>query len=47
MYPVYFRLMKESSDVPAEFRTALSQIDYRSPVCKINVAINRYLYKSF
>ena len=37
----YCRLMKESTDVPVEFRTALSKIDYRSPVCKINVAINR------
>jgi len=35
------RLMKESQDVPQEFRTQLSKIDYRSPVCKINVAINK------
>jgi len=35
------RLMKESVDVPPEFRKSLSKIDYTSPVCKINVAVNK------
>jgi len=35
------RLMKESVDVPADFRVELSKIDYTSPVCKINVALDR------
>lgn len=35
------RLMKASTDVPEDFRRSLSAIDYTSPVCKINVAVNR------
>jgi len=37
----YNRLMVESEDVPMDFRKELSKIDYTSPVCKINVALNR------
>ena len=33
--------MKTSVDVPEEFRRSLSTIDYTSPVCKINVALNK------
>eukprot|EP00092_Neocalanus_flemingeri_P033858 GFUD01036819.1.p1 GENE.GFUD01036819.1~~GFUD01036819.1.p1 ORF type:complete len:586 (+),score=126.61 GFUD01036819.1:107-1864(+) len=35
------RLMKASVDVPEDFRRSLSTIDYTSPVCKINVAVNK------
>ena len=35
------RLMKQSPDVSPEFRKSLANIDYTSPVCKINVAIDR------
>merc|ERR1712013_164944 len=34
-------LMKTGVDVPEEFRRSLSTIDYTSPVCKINVALNK------
>ena len=33
--------MAASVDVPASYRRALSRIDYTSPVCKINIAVNR------
>ena len=33
--------MKSSSDVPDSFRRSLAGIDYTSPVCKINVALNK------
>ena len=33
--------MESSSDVPMNFKRALAGIDYTSPVCKINVAVNR------
>ena len=35
------RMMKESGDVPAEFRKSINKIDYTSPVCKINVALDK------
>ena len=37
----FFRLMKKSVDVPDSFRRSLAGIDYTSPVCKINVAVNK------
>ena len=33
--------MKTSSDVPESYRRSLAGIDYTSPVCKINVALDR------
>ena len=36
-----YRLMAASVDVPASYRRALARIDYTSPVCKINIAVNR------
>ena len=33
--------MKTSVDVPVSYRKALAGIDYTSPVCKINVAVNK------
>ena len=33
--------MKTSVDVPISYRKALAGIDYTSPVCKINVAVNK------
>ena len=33
--------MKTSVDVPDNYRRSLAGIDYTSPVCKINVAINK------
>lgn len=33
--------MKESADVPDNYRRSLAGIDYTSPVCKINVAVNK------
>ena len=33
--------MESSSDIPMNFKRALAGIDYTSPVCKINVAVNR------
>ena len=33
--------MDSSKDVPMSFKRALAGIDYTSPVCKINVALNR------
>ena len=33
--------MKESVDVPESYRRSLAGIDYTSPVCKINVAVNK------
>ena len=35
------RLMKTSSDVPESYRRSLARIDYTSPVCKINVALDK------
>jgi len=35
------KLMKASVDVPEDFRRSLSTIDYTSPVCKINIAVNK------
>ena len=35
------RLMKQSPDVPDSYRRSLAGIDYTSPVCKINVAVNK------
>jgi len=34
-------LMKTSVDVPDSYRRSLAGIDYTSPVCKINVAVNK------
>ena len=39
--------MKESVDVSAEFRRELSNIDYTSPVCKINVALDRLMVEIY
>ena len=33
--------MKTSEDVPSSYRRALGGIDYTSPVCKINVAVDK------
>ena len=33
--------MKTSVDVPDSYRRSLAGIDYTSPVCKINVAVNK------
>ena len=33
--------MKTNEDVPSSYRKALAGIDYTSPVCKINVAVNK------
>ena len=33
--------MKASVDVPDSYRRSISSIDYTSPVCKINVALNK------
>ena len=33
--------MKTSADVPESYRRSISNIDYTSPVCKINVALNK------
>ena len=33
--------MKTSEDVPFSYRKALAGIDYTSPVCKINVAVDK------
>ena len=33
--------MKASIDVPENFRRSISSIDYTSPVCKINVALDK------
>ena len=33
--------MKASVDVPESYRRSLAGIDYTSPVCKINVALNK------
>ena len=33
--------MKSSSDVPDSFRRSLAGVDYTSPVCKINVALDK------
>ena len=33
--------MQTSVDVPVSYRKALAGIDYTSPVCKINVAVNK------
>jgi len=35
------KLMKASVDVPESYRRSLAGIDYTSPVCKINVALNK------
>jgi phytoene dehydrogenase-like protein len=35
------RLLAGSGDVPTEYRRALAGIDYTSPVCKINIAVNK------
>jgi len=35
------QLMKSSVDVPESYRRSISSIDYTSPVCKINVALNK------
>ena len=37
----FARLLAQSRDVPAEYRRALAGIDYTSPVCKINIAVNK------
>ena len=34
-------MMKTNEDVPSSYRKALARIDYTSPVCKINVAVNK------
>ena len=33
--------MKTSGDVPESYRRSLARIDYTSPVCKINVALDK------
>ena len=33
--------MKTSGDVPESYRRSLAMIDYTSPVCKINVALDK------
>ncbi|XP_043240227.1 pyridine nucleotide-disulfide oxidoreductase domain-containing protein 2-like [Amphibalanus amphitrite] len=38
---VTFQRLMEPADVPAEYRAAVENIDYTSPVCKINVAVDR------
>jgi len=37
----FSRLMASSGDVPADYRRTLAAIDYTSPVCKINIAVNK------
>ena len=36
----FSHLLKASGDVPTEYRRALAAIDYTSPVCKINIAVD-------
>jgi hypothetical protein len=38
--------MQQSPDISPEFRKSLANIDYTSPVCKINVAINKLVYQN-
>jgi len=37
----FSQLLAGCGDVPSEYRRALAGIDYTSPVCKINIAVNK------